>query len=460
MWFVYIKLSVFAWHKRQSKRKTYKNRGLLKDMEPYEKELALVKKVLKENPKGMTVSDISREIRINRNSVAKYLDILLISGHVEMRTIGPAKVFSLSHRVPLSAMLNFSSDYMLVLDKDLKVVQVNDNLLDLMKVERESLLGRDIEDCPFFAEMTSKIKYALDGKDSTTETSFRPAKKEFYFRIKMVPTTFDDGEPGVTILVENTTEQKKAEEKIKLFSDAIEGSIDGMVILDMEGIITYVNPATYKLLGYEKGELIGKHVTVLHADPEEAEQITSTLMKTGGWSGEVLSKKKNKETFPTLLSISTVKDRKGKPIAILGINRDITKRKEVERALEESERKFRTIFENVNDMIAYLDKRGKILDMNKKVEDVLGYRRDEVVGKNFAKIGVLGAKDLPRMLRLFMDLLRGNRTMDKMELEIRDRKGKRVTIEANVKIAKKDGKKEGLVVIIRKTKGNRAKVIS
>ena len=62
-------------------------------MNTYEHEFALIKKILQENPKGMTVTDISRKIKINRNSVAKYLDIMRISGHVEMITFGPAKVF-------------------------------------------------------------------------------------------------------------------------------------------------------------------------------------------------------------------------------------------------------------------------------------------------------------------------------------------------------------------------------
>ena len=67
-------------------------------MESYQQELTEIKTILKSNPKGMTVTDIARQIHINRNSVAKYLDILLISGHAEMVTFGPAKVYlSLIH---------------------------------------------------------------------------------------------------------------------------------------------------------------------------------------------------------------------------------------------------------------------------------------------------------------------------------------------------------------------------
>jgi response regulator of citrate/malate metabolism len=62
-------------------------------VESYQEELTKIKTILKDNPKGMTVTDIARKIQVNRNSVAKYLDILLISGHAEMVTFGPAKVY-------------------------------------------------------------------------------------------------------------------------------------------------------------------------------------------------------------------------------------------------------------------------------------------------------------------------------------------------------------------------------
>ena len=93
--------------------------------------------LLKANPRGMTITDISDRIKINRNSVARYMDILTVSGQVEMRQLGPAKVFYLSQRVPISAFLNFSSDHILVLDNDLKTIQVNENLLKLVTTERE-----------------------------------------------------------------------------------------------------------------------------------------------------------------------------------------------------------------------------------------------------------------------------------------------------------------------------------
>lgn len=184
-------------------------------MESYQKELAQIKEILKESPKGMTVTDIAREMNINRNSVAKYLDILLISGHAEMVTFGPAKVFFPSRRVPISSVLNFISDYIMVLSRDLKITQINDAFLDFLDIERSVLLDQRIDNStlPLFTnmEMQSNIKEALEGKDLAEEINFQTDDEYFYFRIRLIPTTFDDGEQGVTIILTNITEKKRIE---------------------------------------------------------------------------------------------------------------------------------------------------------------------------------------------------------------------------------------------------------
>lgn len=235
-------------------------------MESYQKELVSIKSILKESPRGMTVSDISRKMRINRNSVAKYLDVLLISGHVEMVTFGPAKVFFPSRRIPISSMINFTSDFMILLDKELKVVQVNENFLNLMDIERESILGNRINDSPkaFFKipELLTNTKNALDGKESTIETSFLNGPDELHFKIKHIPTTFDDGEPGVILIIEDITKQKRTERKltqaVKEWETTFNSITDMISIHDKDFNIVKVNKAFAEFLQDKPEKFIGK----------------------------------------------------------------------------------------------------------------------------------------------------------------------------------------------------------
>ena len=235
-------------------------------VESYQKELASIKSILKESPRGMTVSDISRKMKINRNSVAKYLDVLLISGHVEMVTFGPAKVFFPSRRIPVSTMLNFTSDFIILLDRELKVVQVNEKFLNLMDIERESILGNRIDDSSkaFFKipEVLTNIKNALDGKETTIETSFQNGPDELHFKIKYIPMTFDDGGPGVTLIIKDITEQKRTERKMTLaireWETTFNSITDMISIHDKDFNIVKVNKAFAEFLQDKPERFIGK----------------------------------------------------------------------------------------------------------------------------------------------------------------------------------------------------------
>lgn len=120
----------------------------------YEK-ISRIKNTLKFRSKGMSISEIAHQLRMNRNSVAKYLQILLMSGEVEAKTYGTLKVYSLSQRVPVSAMMGFSSDMIAMMDRDQRILQVNDRFLQVACVPRDALIGQRIVDTgiPFLTDL-------------------------------------------------------------------------------------------------------------------------------------------------------------------------------------------------------------------------------------------------------------------------------------------------------------------
>ena len=197
-------------------------------MDGYHQEITLIKKILKDNPKGMTVTDISRKIKVNRNSVAKYLDIMRISGHVEMITFGPAKVFFPSRRIPISNMLNFTSDYILVSDKNLKITLINDTFLGFIKDDRETILGQSIHEIisKFFAEnldLSNDVKEALDGNMIDHDVTFEMKGENMYCNLKIIPTTFEDGRHGVTLIIKDNTDHIIVENALRESNDSLQG---------------------------------------------------------------------------------------------------------------------------------------------------------------------------------------------------------------------------------------------
>lgn len=297
-----------------------------------QEQLLKITQVLRDNSRGMTVTDISKEINLNRNSVAKYLEVLLISGHVEMKTYGPAKVFFLSQRVPLSAMIDFSSDYIIILDRDLKAINVNDNFLRLTNLERDDIVGQKLEDVelPAFStpEMKSSLKAALNGKRIKKEMECSIGGAQYYCNIKIIPTTFEDGLPGVTLILEDITERKRMEEELRKreqrYRLLLESISDGVYVVDRELRFVLVNAAGLKTMQMSEEQLLGKKITDLLPGVKE-----TPFFKT---FERVIATGKPE----TIISEYVYEDgRKGRyevriypvPEGILGIVSDITERK-------------------------------------------------------------------------------------------------------------------------------------
>jgi len=146
---------------------------------------------------------------------------------------------------------------------------------------------------------------------------------------------------------------------------------------------------------------------------------------------------------------SPIRDAKGNITSCLEITRNITERKLADDKLRESEQKYRTIFENVNDTIIRLDKHGRLVDVNQRAEECFGYKPEEVIGKSFTKLGALSLKDLPRMIKIFAEVVRGGHPLKTLELEAKRKDGSAVTIEVNTTRIKTDGKTGGTVAIVR-----------
>ena len=132
-------------------------------------------------------------------------------------------------------------------------------------------------------------------------------------------------------LLRDIEERKKVEHTLKMFVMALNEAPDGVQIVDMDGLVVYSNKTVEKIFGHTPKELEGKHVNQLNKDREFAEKIIiPSLKKTGRWIGEVTGQHKNGRTFPVLLNTSVFRDDSGKPLALVGIIRDLTEQKEVE----------------------------------------------------------------------------------------------------------------------------------
>jgi diguanylate cyclase (GGDEF)-like protein/PAS domain S-box-containing protein len=126
-------------------------------------------------------------------------------------------------------------------------------------------------------------------------------------------------------------EQRRAnEEFLRLASKVFEATQDAIVVTDREARIVATNPAFTQISGYGAGEVVGQSAAMLHAGDPDAKSfdlMVQSIVKTGHWSGEILARRKNGDTYPGLLSASVVKDDAGHVINHVAVFMDITERK-------------------------------------------------------------------------------------------------------------------------------------
>jgi PAS domain S-box-containing protein len=125
-------------------------------------------------------------------------------------------------------------------------------------------------------------------------------------------------------------------QRLQLVSAALAAAPDGIQIAALDGTIAYSNEAARHIFGYSPDELRGRHVNELNADSTFASRvILPTLAERGRWEGELEVKHKDGHVFPVWLTTSVIVGPRGRPFAAIGVIRDVSDRRRVERDLRE-----------------------------------------------------------------------------------------------------------------------------
>ncbi|MGA2308690.1 MAG: PAS domain S-box protein [Candidatus Bathyarchaeia archaeon] len=158
-----------------------------------------------------------------------------------------------------------------------------------------------------------------------------------------------------------------------------DSTIEGILINGSDGKISSLNPAAANILGYSnQKELIGTHAVKLYADPEDRTRVLRELMKNGyvkDW--EMVWKKKDGILIEILASVTVQKDEKGNMLRTEGIFRDVTEKKKAEKALRESEEKYRTLANSLPEIAFEADEQGKLAFVNERTYVITGYTRED-----------------------------------------------------------------------------------
>ena len=419
--------------------------------------------------------------------------------------------------MPVSALLKFSTDLIILIDNGMRVLDANENALSVLGLSREDLSGNRIEtiNSPLLARLA--IPDVFDevqrSGEILREFSIPSLNEELHYRVRLIPTIFDNLEEGITIIGEDITEQvrfeqflmvsearyrgivqdqtdficrgspdgtvtfineplaqfigiscsdisgksffpyifpedlplavekmagltpdqstntieirvmncngtfrwniwssrgifdntgnlvewqsvgrditerKQIEETLTRIQKAVDSSSEAIGIATPDGRHIYQNPALTKMFGYTTEEFARSSLPIIaYEDKQKGREIFEAIMQGNSCSGEIVVISKDGRKFDASYHADAIKDDKGTIIGLIGIHTDITERKQVEKALSESELLYRTILDNIQDVYFRADPKGVLVMASPSAPKLLGYGSlDEIIGQNIAE---------------------------------------------------------------------------
>lgn len=186
----------------------------------------------------------------------------------------------------------------------------------------------------------------------------------------------DDELTALEGFISDISDRKAVEEQLTLQSTALEAAANGVIILDKERKVLWVNTAFTSLTGFSQREMMGKSIDILQSNNHPAEMYDYIWNKIAAgeiWRGELITKRKDDTLYYEELTITPIADGQGSVIGSVVIQQDITDRKNSEEAIRESEKRFRGLYENSTIGIYRTTVDGKIVLANPTLVKMLGF---------------------------------------------------------------------------------------
>jgi PAS domain S-box-containing protein len=232
---------------------------------------------------------------------------------------------------------------------------------------------------------------------------------------------------GLQGILRDITERKKTEQKSlenqQKFERLFMGIPEAAVFWDPDFRVIDINPRFTELFGYSLDEIRGRSSAsfLVPKDMIRESNIWGKKAREGYIDHDTVRKRKNGSLVPVSMSTAPMIV-EGRLIGYVGLYKDITERKRAEEALQESEERYRSLFENARDVILTADFEGNVTSINKAIEEY-GWKREEIVGKNMLEL--MPKEAWPSLLKGIDQITEGIPLQG--EIELATPIGKRIT---------------------------------
>jgi PAS domain S-box-containing protein len=286
-------------------------------------------------------------------------------------------------------------DMIYILDREMRITFVNSFAARNLRHSPEQLLGRNMMDL-FPPEIAVRQEGSIHQVLETGEPIYREAPSYImgqpaWLGSWLVPMRNSQGViEEVLGLSRDITERVAAEQRLRQseeqYRSLVQTSPDAIFLHDLDGTITFANRQAAEILGYENVEELNGRVLPDLIPPDErpaAEAHLRTLLESGSLRNIVHTfQRRDGTTVPMEMNATLIRDPQGRTKAMVAVLRDITERRRREKALQESEARFRVIFEKAAIGAVLLDRDQNITGCNAALCEILGYSHEQLLARS------------------------------------------------------------------------------
>src|SRR5580658_5226576 len=283
------------------------------------------------------------------------------------------------------AILNTVVDPVVVLDAKLQVQTANRAFYTVFGVSRDETRGISIRKLGNNEWQTSEVwesvETTLSGPNEfqavEIDREFPSGRRTLVLDARRLAGAADS---LIVITFHDVTERKQAERTTSLLAAIVDSSDDAILSKKLDGTITSWNQSAERLFGYKAEEAVGQHITLIVPWERRAEEEDILRRLARGERVEhfeTVRRRKDGTHLDASLTISPIRDAAGRVIGASKVARDITERRQAERALSEQAR----LLDLSNDAIFVRDGGDHVTYWNKAATELYGFTREEAMGR-------------------------------------------------------------------------------
>jgi len=349
-------------------------------------------------------------------------------------------------------LIDSFADILIALSLDGEIRAANRRFTELVGLNFQQIIGKKLNEFldetggQSTADAAEAMPRFLERRNwsGIVQVRLKSRNAVFYFDCVAHAMVRDDAVHGITVLARDVTALRRNEAR---FTELFESLQEGIYITSADDRIIDANPALVRILGYDsKDDLLSHPVTDIFPDKILRAELRAEVDRQPILEGrEITLLRKDGKPIICLNTAAAVRDATGKVVRYQGALMDVTSRREIERQLYKEQEFARRLVDSFPDLILVIDTEGKYTFVSPRCREVLGYELDDTHEMQFG--GRTHPDDLPSLLALYADILKGKQSFSSLEVRVRHKLGEWRRILFNFSpLFDESGKIEGVVL--------------